>query len=149
MNEKLVEEIQQLEIALENTENAQDTNFGNEMASSEELPNVTEANNPEDVAAVFFSMNQKKLSMLLDKLSAKQLRRVIFNACSYPFVDKQYTPRTDEEKSAAYLVHEMVLNKTIMQLSFEMQKADEASKSLTVSENSDSIINNEVKNENS
>ena len=89
-----------------------------------EAPPVPPAS--EDLAASFFRLEQPRLKILLSKLTSKQLRRVIFNASSYPFVDKAYNPRTDTERQAAYLVSEMVTNKMIMQLSFEMQQAEKA-----------------------
>lgn len=89
---------------------------------------VQDVHKAEDIAAVFFKMQQPRLKILLSKMSSKQLRRVIFNAVSYPMVEKEYAPRTKEERDALYLVHEMTLNKTIMQLSFEMNKADNALK---------------------
>lgn len=113
MNEQLVEEIEKLQ-----TEDSTTT-----VA-------VQDTHKPEDVAAAFFKLNSNKLELLLDKLSAKQLRRVIFNACAYPFVDVKYNPRTDEERQTAYVVHEMMLNKTIMQLSYEMQLAENVSTNL-------------------
>lgn len=120
MNEQLVEETQQLELALENTE---------ESLLKEGLEgkvSVDEKHAPEDIAAAFFKLNKAKLERLIANLSAKQMRRVIMNACSYPFVDKEYLPRTQEEKQTAYTVSEMMLNKTIMTLSFEMQQAEKA-----------------------
>jgi hypothetical protein len=83
--------------------------------------------------------------MLIDQMSVRQMRRLIFNACSYPFVDREYQPRTEEEKSAAYLVHEMMLNKTIMTLHYEMEQAERA---LQTPQN-DGIITEETKGEQS
>jgi hypothetical protein len=89
-----------------------------------EAPPVPPA--PEDLAAAFFRLQGPRLKELLSKLNAKQLRRVVLNACSYPFTEKAYNPRTQTEKQTLYLIHEMVLNRSIMQLHFEMQKAEEA-----------------------
>ena len=88
-----------------------------------EAPPVPPA--PEDLAAAFFRLQGPRLKELLVKLNAKQLRRVVINACSYPFTEKEYNPRTPNEKQALYLIHEMVLNRSIMQLHFEMQRAEE------------------------
>lgn len=92
---------------------------------------VQEQHNPEDVAAAFFGMQKAKYQTLLAKMAPYQLRRAIMNAVSYPFVDKEYLPETDEEKQFAYLTGELMLNKTIMQLSFEMQQAEKASSQQT------------------
>jgi hypothetical protein len=81
---------------------------------------------PADMAAIFFKMHQPRLNMIINQLSAKQLRRVIFNATSYPFVSREYAPRDENEKAAAFLMSEMMLNKAIMQLQFEMEKAEKA-----------------------
>lgn len=115
---------------------------GNDVLLTD-APITPEQHAPEDVAAQFFMMQKSRLFIMLDKLSAKQLRRLLFNVCSYPFVDKQYMPRTEEEKSTAFLVHELMLNKTIMQLSFEMQKAEEGLKK----QEEDVKLNSEVKDE--
>lgn len=119
--------------ALEDTENLSDNNFGTETVKKEELPALfedavpeytkKEQHDPADLAATFFKMQAPRLDRLLDKMSAKQLRRLIFNAVSYPLVDRKYAPRVQEEKDAAYLVAEMVFNRAIMQLTVEMQKA--------------------------
>lgn len=92
--------------------------------------------NPEDLAAVFFKGQKPKLQALLSKMSAKQLRRVLYNAVAYPLVEKFNLPRTQDERDALYLVHEMVLNKTVMQLHFEMTKAEDAVKMGTQEEHS-------------
>lgn len=99
-----------------------------EVPATEGKVTQQEVHQPEDIAAAFFKLNQAKLERQLSNLSSKQLRRVIFNACSYPFVDKEYKPRTEEEKQVAYVIHELMLNKTIMTLSFEMQEAEKALK---------------------
>ena len=70
---------------------------------------------PEDMAAAFFRMQKPRLLMLIEKLSAKQMRRILVNACSYPFVDRAYEPKNETERAVAFLANEMVVNKTIMQ----------------------------------
>lgn len=126
MNEKLIEEIENTPVD------------GAETPS--ELPEGTvveqQAKSPADMAAVFFKMQQPRLNFIINKLSAKQMRRVIFNATSYPFVAKEYQPRDEDEKAAAYLIHEMMLNKTVMQLHFEMEQAEKA---LLQQQNSDTM----------
>lgn len=81
---------------------------------------------PEDLAATFFKMQAPKLSRLLHEMSAKQLRRIIFNVVSFPLIDTKYAPKVQEEKDAVYLMTEMMFNKSIMQLTIEMQKAEAA-----------------------
>lgn len=81
---------------------------------------------PEDLAATFFKMQAPKLSRLLHEMSAKQLRRIIFNVVSFPLIDTKYAPKVQEEKDAVYLMTEMVFNRTIMTLTAEMAKAEKA-----------------------
>lgn len=78
-----------------------------------------------DVAAAFFRLNAPKFKELLTKMAPYQIRNALMNAVTYPFTDTEYNPETEEERSFAYLVHEMLLNRTIMQLSFEMDKAEQ------------------------
>ena len=59
-------------------------------------------------------------------MSAKQLRRIIFNVVSFPLIDTKYAPKVQEEKDAVYLMTEMVFNRTIMTLTAEMAKAEKA-----------------------
>lgn len=131
MNEDQVEEIEKLPVE-DNNVNASlvPEGTGKIAVSTQEKPN------PEDLAAVFFKGQKPKLQAILAGLSAKQLRRVVYNAVAYPLVEKFMLPRTKEERDALYLIHEMVLNKTVMQLHFEMQKAEEADKMGTQEEHS-------------
>lgn len=84
--------------------------------------------NPEDIAAAFFMKEKPRLKFLLKNLSAKQLRRVIMNVASFPLTDPGDLPKTKEEKDVAYIFSEMTLNKSVMILTKEMQKAEEALK---------------------
>ena len=88
----------------------------------------TEQPNPEDLAASFFSLEQPKLNKLLLELSQRQLRRLVFQLVSHPFTPTQYVATSEEERKAFYLGDQMIHNRMIMQLHFEMQKADEAAK---------------------
>ena len=94
--------------------------------------NTTEATpeigSPEDLAAAFFKKEKPHLKMLLQKMSAKQLRRFVMNVAAFPLVDKGDLPQTEEEKQAAYIFSEMSLNKTLMILSVEMKKAEQTLK---------------------
>lgn len=148
LNEQMVEEIMQLspeknaELAEKNLADFRATlpeNFEDAKPVVNEKPSYK----PEDLAATFFAMQAPKLDNLLNNMSAKQMRRVLFNAVSYPLVDRKYHPRTQEEKDVAYLVGEMVLNRTIMQLSFEMAKADEDMKKQATNEEQDVNMNTE------
>lgn len=82
--------------------------------------------NPEDVAAAFFKMEQPKFKKLIESLSHRQLKRLVFQLVSGPLVQQQYVATSEEEKRAYYLGDQMIYNRMIMQLSMEMQKAEEA-----------------------
>jgi hypothetical protein len=125
------------------------------VETMQEIPSVTPADaaaameqpNPEDLAASFFSLEQPKLNKLLNELSQRQLRRLVFQLCSHPFTPTQYVATSEEERKAFYLGDQMIHNRMIMQLHYEMQKADEASKktgqtSSSVVESNDSINTN-------
>lgn len=103
-----------------------------------------ETHKPEDVAAAFFKLEKTKFQALLAKMAPYQLRRAIMNAVSYPFVDKEYNPETEEEKQFAYLTHELMLNKTIMQLSFEMQQAEKVQQEALQQQSEDATITSEA-----
>lgn len=89
-----------------------------------ELPDAT--HEPADIAAMFFTMNEKKLRTALKKLSAKQTFRMVMAVASYPLIKNEYLPKTDEERAAAYLFNEMTFNKNIMQLQIEAKRMEEA-----------------------
>lgn len=99
-----------------------------QQAVTEEAQEVVPAptHNPEDVAAMFFKMNQTKLKYNLSQLSMKQLKRVIYTAASYPLIDNEYSPRTPEENTTIYIMNEMLNQKMIMTMTAEMQKVEEA-----------------------
>lgn len=117
MNEALVEEINSVPI--------ESSVVDSEGTSLEGSITESEGKQPEDVAAVFFRMQAPKFRELLTKMAPYQLRRAILNAVVYPLIDTQYDPETEEERQFAYLVHELMLNKTIMQLAYEQQKVEE------------------------
>lgn len=92
------------------------------------IPELSESkHSASDVAATFFSMNERKLKNLLSKLSTRQLKRVIMSVASYP-LKGEYAPVKAEEKSAAYIFSEMNFNKAIMMLEMEMQRVETAQK---------------------
>lgn len=80
---------------------------------------------PEDVAAAFFRMNRNKFEELLGKMAPYQIRRAVMNAVSYPFVDEEYNPSDNDERQFAYLVHELMMNKSMMMMAGEMLKVAE------------------------
>ena len=86
---------------------------------------VQEKHGPEDIAAAFFKMQRSKFELLLKKLAPYQIRKAIMYVVSYPF-DDTIKLETDEEKQFAYLAHEMMFNKSIMQLVAEQAKVDQA-----------------------
>jgi hypothetical protein len=96
----------------------------------DEAPKSSAIHKPEDIASAFFSMEKPNLKKLLKEMSSKQLRRVIMNVASFPMIEPGDKLQTEYEKRAAYLFNEMVTNKTIIQLSYEMQRAEEAAKQL-------------------
>lgn len=105
----------------------------NQQVSEEELQ-VLESQleeitppSPADMAASFFTLNEKKLHSLIRNMSIRQLRRMIMAVASFP-LKGEYAPKTPEEKNAAYLFNEMCFNRSIMQLQLEMKRADEANK---------------------
>lgn len=85
---------------------------------------------PEDMAAAFFSLQQPRFKFTVDQLSQRQLKRLIFQLVSHPFTPSQYQPSSQLEKDAFYLGNEMIHNRMLMQLSYEMQKAEEAQQKL-------------------
>lgn len=101
-----------------------------------------ELGNPEDLAAAFFMKEKPRLKFLLKNLSAKQLRRVIMYVASHPLTDPGDMPRTKDEKDAAYIFSEMSLNKSVLVLSAEMQKAEQALKKQEQEKSEDGLETN-------
>lgn len=93
-----------------------------------EISVAPETHRPEDIAAAFFKKEKPRLRGLLMNMSAKQIRRFVMHVAAFPMHDAGDNPKTDAERRAAYLFNEMVTNKTLMILSLEMQKVDEAQK---------------------
>lgn len=84
-----------------------------------------ENHNPEDIAAAFFKLNFTKLVNITNKMSLRQLKRLVVQVAAYPFTPTAYEPRSQDERIAAYTFNEMVTNKVVMQLAFEAQKIQE------------------------
>ena len=49
-----------------------------DAAKEEDKSKLLAGQNPEDVAAAFFSMEQPRLKLLVDEMSLRQVRRVLF-----------------------------------------------------------------------
>lgn len=81
---------------------------------------------PEDAAAAFFSLEQPRFKELINNMSLRELKRLIYQLVSYPLTEKQYAPQTDIERKAFYIGNEMVQNRAMMQLHLEMKKVEEA-----------------------
>lgn len=79
---------------------------------------------PADMAAMFFSMNEKKLQVALGQLSIRQARRIIYNLASYPLgKSSNYALKTDAEKSVVYITNEMLNNKQVMAMAIQLEAA--------------------------
>lgn len=85
-------------------------------------------NNPEDLAAAFFKLEYPKFVAMLNCLSMNELIRLCINLAGNEFVPDKNKLKTEKEKKAYYIGNQMVHNRAIMQLSFEMEKAEEAYK---------------------
>lgn len=85
---------------------------------------------PEDVAAAFFTLEYPRFKAMLNDLSRNELVRLCLNLAGAEYVPAKNKLKTDKEKQAFYVGNEMVHNRAIMQLSYEMQKAEEAQQKL-------------------
>lgn len=85
-----------------------------------------EKNTPEDVAAAFFTLEQPRLKVCIDKMSQNEMRRLLYNLVSYPLIKPGQELKSDLEKTAFYLANQMIENKQTMRLALELQKAEEA-----------------------
>lgn len=124
MNEEMIEEVKS--IPLESDIQSLEVNGEQLQGSITE----TQGKQPEDMAAVFFRMQAPRFKALLERMAPYQIRSAILNAVVYPLIDTGYNPESQEEREFAYLIHELMLNKVVMQLAFETQKAEEAIKKL-------------------
>lgn len=111
----------------------------------EQVTQNMEKHAPEDIAAAFFGMEQPNLKRLIDGLSHRQLKRLVFQLVSHPFTPAQYVPTSEEEKKAFYLGNEMIQNRMIMQLSMEMQKVHEAEQKQLNNDDASQGVSNETK----
>lgn len=97
-------------------------------------------NTPEDIAAAFFTLEYPRYKAMLDTLSRNELVRLCLNLAGDEYVPVKNKPKSEKEKAAFYLGNEMVRNRAIMQLAYEMQKAEEAQQILQ--ENKQEKLNN-------
>lgn len=82
---------------------------------------------PADKAAAFFQKSAADLEILLSQMSLRACKRMILNVATYPFLDRSYEVKLNSpEAKASYRFNEMVWHKTIMQLQFEQEKAQQA-----------------------
>lgn len=107
-----------------------DTEMTDEVKHEEKQAEVEAAftpaptHTPADMAAMFFSMNEKKLQVALGQLSIRQARRIIYNLASYPLgKSTNYALKTDAEKSVVYITNEMLNNKQVMAMAIQLEAA--------------------------
>jgi hypothetical protein len=80
-----------------------------------------------DKAAAFFKKSAAELANLVPNMSKRALERMIMHVATYPLLGKEYIVKIGSiEHKAAYRFNEMVMQKTIMQLQFEADKAQKA-----------------------
>lgn len=104
-------------------------------AAEAALQGMLQGNNrPEDLAAAFFSMEYPKFVKMVNDLSYNQLIRLCINLAGNEFVPDKNKLKTEEERHAFFLADQMIHNRTIMRLHFEMEKAAEAEKQQTKGE---------------
>ncbi len=96
-----------------------------EETQQEAAPLVKDIHQPEDTMAAFFKQNENKLSVLIKKLGLKQLRRATMNAASGGLMNKEYILKSDDEKSFAYTLNDIITQRVCMQLAVEMERAAE------------------------
>lgn len=88
--------------------------------------NVAQVNNPEDMAAAFFSLSEPRFDALSNDMTSRQLRRVFKKAILFPFGKKDVKLLSKQEEDLTYLLSEMIMHKMIMQLHYETKKVQEA-----------------------
>lgn len=110
----------------EQTPQSTDGNSTEQTVATPHQQYTDQVNRPEDVAAAFFKKEKPVLKMLLSKMSAKEIRRTVMNAAAFPLIDKGDVPTTPEGKRAVLLIEEMLMNKSLMVLTQEFQKAEAA-----------------------
>lgn len=111
-----------------------------ELTADQVMDSVkNDKNTPEDIAAAFFTLEYPKFKALLNVLSMNELIRLCLNMAGKEFVPDANKLKSDNEKSAFYLADQMIFNRSIMLLSYEMQKAEQAQKLLDSNDNNTEI----------
>lgn len=101
----------------------------NNMTQAELEAGIKNGNHsPADVAAAFFSLEYPRFRALLNELSQNELIRLCLNLAGNEFVPEANRLKSEKEKSAYYLGNQMVFNRSIMQLQYEMDRAEAAQK---------------------
>lgn len=111
-----------------------------EVKQTENVDDQMGKNNPEDIAAAFYTKHHQRLLNNLSQMSKRQLVRVAYHVATNGLTHKDFKLNDDIEKQTAYTMLEMISNRVIMQLHAEMEKA------LTNEQKSD-IINESKENE--
>lgn len=111
------------------TEPTQVTMNPNDMTRAElEADLKNNKHSPADVAAAFFALEYPRYRALLNELSQNELIRLCLNLAGNEFVPEANRLKSEKEKSAYYLGNQMVFNRSIMQLTVEMERAEAAQK---------------------
>lgn len=105
--------------AKEASDNMTREEFEAELKQNTALP-------PEDIAAAFFKLEYPRFKAMLDTLSRNELERLCLNLAGGELVPIQNQLKSEKEKTAYYIADQMIFNRVIMRLSYEMQKAQEA-----------------------
>lgn len=71
---------------------------------------------PEDVSAQFFFLYHPKFSARLNKLSSRQLRRIINALVKFPLEKDDYDPKNEDEREAFMLGDRLLTSKYVMQI---------------------------------
>lgn len=98
--------------------------------TTEQLENIikTEQNKAEDVAAAFFSLEYPRYVTLINQMSQKEMKRLLIHLAAGELAKENKPLVTELEKQAFYVGNEMIRNRTIMQLHYEMMRVEQAMK---------------------
>jgi hypothetical protein len=109
------------------------------LEAVEAMKNTTQSNNPEDMAAAFFSLSEPRFDSLTNEMTPRELRRVFKKAVLFPFNRKEIKLLSKREEDAYYLLCEIIHHKMIMILHHETLKVEEAEKKLQEAKDNDSL----------
>lgn len=76
---------------------------------------------PQDVAAMHFTMYLPRFESMVNSMSAKQLKKLIIGLATVPIINDKFTGVTQLEKDAFYLGEDLLTTKHVMVLSALMQ----------------------------